>query len=73
MFFIQMRMNGEKVYLYNARLMMHLPDYARRFKTAVSALRYMKRHESLNRHAWRIIEIPDEELEDMRYLVWEKQ
>ncbi len=69
MFFVQTRMNGEKVYLYNARLMLHLPDYARRFQTAVSALRYMKRHESLSRYAWRIIEIPDEELRDMRYWI----
>ena len=68
MFFVQMNVDGKKMYLYNHRLSLHLPDYARRFKTEISALRFMKRHKTLGHCSWRIVEIPDQELQARRYL-----
>lgn len=68
MFFVQINVNGKMMYLYNHRLALHLPDYARRFKTEIAALRFMKRHESLCRYSWRIVEIPASELQARRFL-----
>lgn len=67
MFFVQMNVKGETMYLYNHRLVLHLPDYARRFKTEAAALRFMKRHTALCRYSWRIVEIPDSELQALRF------
>lgn len=67
MFFIQLTVCGKTLYLHNARLALHLPDYAHRFPTEAAALRYMRRQKGRPGVPWRIIEIPDAELAARRF------
>ena len=57
MFYICLDIDGIKKYLYNWRVAVYLPDYARTFPTRFAAQRYMKDKQVAREHAWWVVKM----------------
>ncbi|MCB6365396.1 hypothetical protein LI291_04265 [Intestinibacillus massiliensis] len=55
MYYIQLDVNGTVKYLYNYRVALFLPDYARKFPSSEAAWRYMKGKQVAHEHTWWIV------------------
>ena len=55
LYYIRLNINGMIKYLYNYRMAVFLPGYARKFPSAQAAQRYMKGKQVGREHPWWIV------------------
>ncbi|MCB6365563.1 hypothetical protein LI291_05120 [Intestinibacillus massiliensis] len=56
MYYIRLVVDGKCKYLYNERLAVYLPDYAKAFRSRVAALQYLKGKQVGKEHAWWMVQ-----------------